>query len=558
MRSRRFLSFSLVAGAALRVSWQSWFAADPSSWFPHGNAAGFIRVARMIVSGDVLAGREPFFYGPLYPYYLAACFTLAGSENLFLPRALQAVLGLAIAVLGWRIARRAFDPAAALAAAGLLLVYGPGLFFEGLLVAETLSTFLLLLAIDLASRALEAGVGAGGRSTRVVLAGAALALSACGRGNVLLLLPVVAVLVWAGARHAGARPRAALLPAFLLAAGAAAVILPVGARNLWVGGDRVLLVSQGGINFFLGNNPEARGWFGLAERAGITTDVDGEFFANTKRVADAVSGRSLLPSEVSRHWFRRSLAWMREAPGAAARLWIRKTLLLLEPYELPIHRTSQYYFARFPLGFLLPGWGLLLPFAVAGLVLLPRPRAMAVGLAAVAAAYAATVVAFFVCDRYRFPLVPLLAPFAGLAIARIAEATAALVRRKRPRHLRRVSAALAVVAVTALGVNNHPGREWLIPAEIRAGFLAIEHNRHGLAWERLGDPAAALTAYEQALQIAPGHVDSRLRQAAILIDLGRSEEARAILETLLALRPDLDEARLLLAHADELSQVVRQ
>jgi len=540
-RARRLLVVVLALGAALRLAWQAWFAADPAAWIAHGNAAGFLRVAQRIAGGEFLAGDEPFFYGPLYPYFLAPFFALAGRETLVLPRAAQALLGLGISVLGWRIARRAFDPGAALATAALLAVYGPALFFEGLLVPTTLSTFLMLLGIDLASAALGPGDGGRAHGLRSVLAGVALGLAAWGRANLLALVPLVAVLMLAGTRRAGAAWRRAWVPALLVFAGAAGAILPVAARNTLHANDTVLLVSQGGINFFLGNNPEARGWFGLAERAGIVTDADPAYFANTRAVAEADLGRRLRPSAVSRYWLGRGWGWISAEPAAAARLLGRKLALLVDPYELPIHRNALYYLERFPAGWLLPGWGLLLPLALAGLLLVPRWEDLHTGLLAVALFYAGTVVAFFVSDRYRFPLVPLLAPFAGFAAARFVSAGARWCHGAVVPERRRLGLALGA-ALGAAALLHAPGFSRVGPTE-RAAFLAIEHYRHGRAWEEFDDVAAAIAAYEQALAVAPGHVESRLRQSVLLGRLGRVDEARAVAETLLSLRPDLDEAR---------------
>lgn len=550
--SRRALLALLAAGALLRAWWQVWIATDPSWWFPHGNTGGFLRIARLIVSGDLLAGDAPFFYGPLYSYFLAACFSLPGLDGSFAaPRILQALLGLATALLVFRITRRAFDRGAALAAAALMAFHGPGLFFEGLLVATTLSTFLLVLGVDLLSGALdeEGAVRPGGRALLLLaLSGAAFGLCAWGRGNVLLLLPPAAL--WILWRTPVAAPRAwrRLLPAAAFALGACALILPVTARNALVGGDRVLLVSQGGLNFFAGNNPESPGWFQPPEGAGLVDDNDRAWEANSRRVAEAAEGRPLKPSEVSAHWFRRAASWMAEEPGAAARLLLLKARLLVDPYEIPIHRNAQVFLDGFPLGFALPGFGAVLGLAAAGLLLGGVGRDRRGLLLLLAAVYAATVVAFFVVDRYRFPLVPLLAPFAGLALARLAAAARALARGERPEVRRRLAAA----ALLALGLPlalHAPGVSAVSP-DVRGRYEALEYHRRGKAWERLGRPDEALAAYERALEASPGHVASRLRQCRLLLDAGRAGEAEEILRTLLSVAPELEEARRLLEEAE--------
>jgi len=522
----------LVAGALLRAWWLLVFLSDPSTRFPHGNTGGFIRVARLILDGDLLAGDRPFFYGPLYSVFLAPCFALTGSEDLLLPRLLQSLLGLTLAILVWRITRRTFDEAAALAAGAFLLFFGPALFFEGLAVATTLSTVLLLLAVDLLTAAFtDEGAVRLQHRTLVLLAASGAAFGACawGRGNVLLLLPPAALwILWrtpapAIAVTAAARVSRRLAPTVAFTLGACALILPVTARNAHVSGDPVLLVSQGGLNYFAGNNPESPGFFSPPEGAGLGDDSDGAWEPNSRRVAESQLGRELKASEVSSYWFGRGLSWVGTHPADAAALHLRKLRLLLDPYELPIHRNAQVFLAEFPLGFVLPGWGLLVALSTAGLLLGGVGRDRRGLLLLLALVYAGTVLAFFVVDRYRFPLVPLLAPFAGLAIASFLSALRA---GERPARRLIAAAALATGLIVALHLDAGPLRFSIVSNEVRGRYEALEYHRRGAAWERLGEPDLALSTYERAL------------------------EAADILRTLLSVAPELRAARELLERAE--------
>jgi tetratricopeptide (TPR) repeat protein len=561
--SWRYGGVLLGVGAALRIAYHVPLRlSDPTYFTPHGNAAGFVRLARLVASGDLLAGREPFFYGPLYPYFLAACWWTSGGECYVAPRVVQAALGLATAWLVYLVGRACFDELAA-RAAGLLFVACPtGLFFEGMLVSTTLETFLLALAAWLLLRRWPAPDSASRVAPppgHLAGAGAALGLCAWGRGNVLLLLPVVAAGLAAATftRTRGAplpaRLRRALAPAAILAAGMGLVVAPVTLRNAIAGGDAVLLVSQGGINLFAGNNPEARGVFALPERAGIVTDADGAYYRNTAEVAERELGRSLRPSEVSAYWTRRAVAWAREHPLDCARLTLRKARLLLDPYEVPIHQNAQFYRQATPLSWLpLPGWGLLLPLAVAGGAL-DGARGRAGLLALPAAAYLATVLPFFVTDRYRFPVVALLAPLAGRGLVGLAQVVTHRARRAAwPTDARRALTAAAVAGLLALAVNAAA----LVPSwspftpEMRARYLALEHHRHGEAEAARGRSDAALAHHERALAASPGHVPSRIARARLLAERGRGDEAVADLRTLLSLQPGNAEARRLL---DELT-----
>ena len=91
-----------------------------------------------------------------------------------------------------------------------------------------------------------------GRPRRLLVPGFCLGLAALAVANILLFLPMA--LLWViVARRALPWPRR-LLNALPLLLGASLVIAPVTLRNYLIGDDLVLISSNGGINFYLGNN----------------------------------------------------------------------------------------------------------------------------------------------------------------------------------------------------------------------------------------------------------------------------------------------------------------
>ncbi|MCX8038639.1 MAG: glycosyltransferase family 39 protein, partial [Candidatus Sumerlaeia bacterium] len=70
--------------------------------------------AQAIAAGDWLSrGPQagPFFYGPLYPYFLAVLFRVFG-VSFDAVHGAQALIGLVMPVLVWWMARRLFDEVA--------------------------------------------------------------------------------------------------------------------------------------------------------------------------------------------------------------------------------------------------------------------------------------------------------------------------------------------------------------------------------------------------------------------------------------------------------------
>jgi hypothetical protein len=199
--------------------------------------------------------------------------------------------------------------------------------------------------------------------------------------------------------------RAALGEALLFAAGLVLPILPVTLHNALVGHDFVPIASQGGVNFYIGNNPVADGYTAIVP--GTRATWWGGHDAAVA-IAEHARGRALRASEVSRYWTAEGLAFLRADPAAALRLYVRKLYLFwwgaeisnnehiyfLRRYSLPMQATLWHAGLYFP-------FGLVGPLALLGMGLAwVRLRARVVPLVAFVALYMISVVLFFVCARY--------------------------------------------------------------------------------------------------------------------------------------------------------------
>ena len=88
-------------------------------------------------------------------------------------------------------------------------------------------------------------------------------------------------------------------------------IVPVTIRNQVVGDDLVLISSQAGVNFYIGNNPLSDG------RTAIVPGTPGgwwEGYHATIERAERATGRDLKPSPVSRYYFGEAFALTADPP----------------------------------------------------------------------------------------------------------------------------------------------------------------------------------------------------------------------------------------------------
>jgi 4-amino-4-deoxy-L-arabinose transferase-like glycosyltransferase len=505
---------AILAGALALRLWNVWELAahDPFFTRPSVDEQMYHEWAQRIAAGD-WRGDRVFLNGPLYPYLLGGFYALFG-PSLFAARVAHAIVGTAVCALTWWVGRRRFPPAVALGAAALVAVSRMLVFYDSVLVVDPLIVLLALLAAA-AAIAADESPGAGGW----LAAGAVTGIGALARPN-LVLVGALGVLasVWLR-RDRPLRARAGWLAAFAL--GALACVAPVTWRNYTVSGDFVPVTYSGGMNLFIGNNPDANGSFSVPRIfPRSAADDPWEQREMFQRAAEQAVGRALRPSEVSRFWSSEALRFAREYPGPWARLLWHKLELATNAYE-PWNIRSSALERDFSAVLRLPllGFGVLAPLAVAGLVLTAARWRELVPLYAVLAMVLATLVAFFVLARYRIPAVPVLALFAS---AGVAEAVSRV--RRRAWHAVAVAAAAAALA----GGWAH--------REIAHDDLSIAYYNLGNRYRELADWPRAIACYERALATQPGYISAVNNLARVYEATGDHDaEARAAWQRVRAL-----------------------
>lgn len=458
----------------------------------------------------ILEGKSPdpgraFYQAPLYAYYLAGVYAVAG-RDLDAVRVVQVLLGGASVVLIARIGFVFFGLPTGWLAGAAAALYAPFPFFEAQIMKTSLGVFLLLAGFLML---------AAGKNWRGALAGGFLVgLAALAQENALLLLFAAAL----GAAW-GTRPRGgSLRRALLVLAGGSCALAPVAIRNRAVSGEWVLITSQGGQNFYIGNNERAEGTYTSLPFVRPDPRHEEEDF---RIEAERRLGRAAAPSEVSRFWYEEGLRWMRAHPGDAAALVVRKALLFWNALELPDNENFYYMRDRhlalrlFPLTF-----GAAAVFALAGMVVsLRRFRELLLLYAGVGAPFAALVV-FYVFSRYRLPVVPFLLLFAAEGVRVSAEAVRGR-RWGRAAALAGVLAAAILLVHAARPIDFDPRREGFLPLHVNRAMLFAEE----------GDAALAIEEYREALRIAPDRPAIRKRLAYLLLEEGRREEALREMES---------------------------
>jgi Tfp pilus assembly protein PilF len=483
---------------------------NPVFAHPAMDAAYHDEWARGLAAGRWI-GDDAFYRAPLYPYALGVIYRFVTSDLLGV-RLIQAGLGSVTAVLIGRLGARIFSRGTGLLAGIAAALYGMFVYFDAELLTVGVEVLLFTAALLAAEGAGRAGRGFGP-------AGAALGLAALARPNFLALGPVLALAM----PLVGGRARKAALP---YAAGFALAVAPAFAYNALVAGEVVPIAWSGGVNFYLGNHEGADGLSALGPR--LRPSWWGGY-VDAVALAEEEAGRPLARSEVSAYWMRQGLRFIKSNPAGAAVLTGRKLFYFMNGYEVSNNQDIAFVSRHSFLfrGPILLTFSAVMPFAILGFAAAVRGNRRARFLAVAGAAYMMTVLAFFVCARYRLPVMPIVLVFA---------ANGALVLWRLARERRRGSflAAASLVIVCAVIVR-------LDPENLRARGPAGGYFALGVAEAAAGDRAAARMWYERAVAANPDHAQSLNSLGVLAAEEGDFAAAEGWYRRALAVEPRSDE-----------------
>jgi tetratricopeptide (TPR) repeat protein len=481
-----------------------------------------------------------FHQSPLFPLLLSVIYTLAPDVG----RAawsigLQVLLGSAAMACLVPLGRLGFGRLSdGVAAAVLALLYGPFVFYTMKLLPVPLA-----LATQAAGLATLLLARSRARSVFAAVAGVTWGIACLARSEMLIFVPFA--LAALGQRRAGAdgsaRRRLPVVGAYL--AGLVLAVAPATVHNLRQG-DLVLVASAAGENLFVGNQRGAEGGYkALHERAGnIFTQ---RVFA--RRMAERAHGRDLLASEVSAYWRGRALREITDDPGAWIVLEARKLGRLLHPgdptdiYSFALERNK--YLPSLHAHAITP-WALLLLGAVGTWLALRGAIPGVWPIVALAGVHLLLLLAFFVDARLRLPLLFVLCPLGGHALAEG-------LRRWRAGTQRRAIATMGVLLVAALvvgAVATRPTtRDVVRLASVLSMQQRLDESLQVLA-PHVSGPAADPLALDQAgwvLQKRGDFAEARERYVAALaggLSAGREKQTRTRLAMVHEQLGQIDEA----------------
>jgi 4-amino-4-deoxy-L-arabinose transferase-like glycosyltransferase len=389
-RARRLILAAVAAGLLLRLAFALLYWIEKP--LTHDERE-YLTLSRSLASGAGFVYDEALDSGtaqrfgraPGYPLFLAALD--AGrpppSSTPVRVKVAQSVLGAAAVWLIGAIALRSQGTQAGVAAAFVAAVYPPLVSISAYALSESLYSLLALATAFILQLAADRVNHPDGRAARwlALAAGALAGVAALVRPAMLLFLPLALAWLMFGKRRTLAAS---------MAIAAAVVILPWTVRNLVVHERFVLIASEGGVTFWTGNHPLARG--------------EGDLAANPELKAAELELRRRHPGlsseELEPIYYGEAVRWIANHPTAWAGLVARKAFYTI----VPIGPSYAVHSARYRLASVVP-YLLVLPLAAPGARRLWRSRRRPVALLLLAGSAILMCLVFFPQERFRVPVI---------------------------------------------------------------------------------------------------------------------------------------------------------
>jgi Flp pilus assembly protein TadD len=384
--------------------------------------------AQRILHGE-LTDHVAFYGLPGYAYLLAFLYKLFGYTP-FIPGFLQALLDTGTAVLIYWITLRVFpterrnlagsttqewrfiatraEVVAVIAALGWAL-FVPTQAYSAILMPTAWFVFAFWFVVWRTVRK-----DSGPTPKECLILGMLIGVTATAVATILFLTPLVLTALALKRKIDHPHPwRRFSLGAALLLFGVFAGTSPCWIHNYFVARDPVFLSAHSGINFWIGNNPDANGYprFPPGLRAGQAAMLEDSITS-----AQSAAGRQLKRSEVSAYWSAKAKAYITHHPNE----WLKLLLIKLRNFwsafqydDLSIitNLREQYI--------ILPGlyFGVVAAFALPGMFLAWRIAPLSRWVTAAILLHMMAVLTVFITERYRLPIVPGLLIFAAFGLS---------------------------------------------------------------------------------------------------------------------------------------------
>jgi tetratricopeptide (TPR) repeat protein len=318
----------------------------------------------------------------------------------------------------------------------------------------------------------------------------------------------------------------------------------------------VLISSQGGVNFYIGNNTQADGLTMVMPDVKLDLSLPwNEFVTTTNRIAESTSGHKMTASEISSYWNGKAIDFIVSHPLDFLNLTTKRLIYFFSGYEnsdqADIYQYKSYspilnllifdHVLKFP-------FGLISPLALLGIMFPFKQRRYLIVIYIFMIAYIPTVILFLVTARHRLAVVAILMIFAAFSISKFAM----FLNRKAYRQFAIYFGGFLILAVATnlkpfgLGYDSSAqfnyqkgqvlDKQGKFPEAIaayresvRISAIAEAYNNLGFDLSRTGDRIGAYDAYHRAIHLRPNYSDALNNLSQLFLNANQFDSAQAYL-----------------------------
>jgi hypothetical protein len=367
--------------------------------------------AQRIVNGQ-LTDHHAFYGLPGYAYLLAGLYKLCG-YNPYVPELLQAVLDAGTALLLYKICvalvpqpNGGRGQIVGLLAAAAWAFCVPAQTYTAVLMPTAWFIFVFWFILW---RIIKSESAPGW--WEALLLGLLVGLTATAIATILFLIPLLVCAI-ALKPSIPTRSRFRILGCALVLLGVVIGTSPCWIHNYFIARDRVFLSAHSGINFWIGNNPDANGYprFPPGLRAGQVAMLQ-----DSIDVAESAAGHPLKRGEVSEYWSAKARDYVLHHPVA----WLRLLGLKLRNFWSAFRYDDLSIITNLrEQGVTLPGiyFGLLAALALPAMILTWNIARLGRWISGAIFLQMLALLPVFTTERYRLAIVPGLAIFAAVGL----------------------------------------------------------------------------------------------------------------------------------------------
>ncbi len=491
-----FLLAALVRGLYLYES-----SDNPTFSAPIVDSRTYDQMARWVAKGEGVT--DKFFWQPFfYPFFLSLLYRVSNFSILW-AKVVQIILGAVTCALVYRLSEKLFGRTTGIWAGVITAVYMPLVFFEAELLATGWAAF---WSVAIVWALIEAGEEP--NVWRSFIFGLCGALSIVTRP---VFLPFFAAgVVWLMVRWIVRRLNVRDLGAGILslAIGFSGVLLGMGILSYRVTGRAIILPLSGGINLYIGNNPNYK------ETITIRPGVQWEKLRQ-------LPGEHGFTDRYARERFfaDKTIQYVRNEPLSFLKGLARKSTQFFNSRETP-RNLDIYLFREWSSllrvgvwkvrGFGFP-FGLLLPLAVIGAVY--RRRMVPGPIWVFLVSYPASVILVFVTSRYRMPIIPVMSILAAAGCVTIWK----ILQARQWGQFAAVGATIVGIGLASSVAGPFYEEQFNYEPELYGGVAA--------SLSRQGKVDEAIETYSKAISLKADFIEAHVHLALLLLKQERYQEA---------------------------------